>query len=81
MEQKKQMKTGRFLSEQDREAMKRERMQRYRRKRRRKALAMLALLAGNGLLVYMVARGQIAPCYGTGFAAAVSVYFGYQLGV
>ena len=81
MKHKNQMKTGRFLSEQDREALKRERMQRYRWKRRRKALAMLALLAGNGLLVYMVARGQIAPCYGTGFAAAVSVYFGYQLGV
>ena len=71
--------TGRFLSDKDRAALKREKQKRYHRRRQKKCFAILGLLTGNALLVYMIAGNHIDPCYGAGFAAAVSAYLGYRL--
>ena len=79
MEQRKKTVTGRFLTEQDRAAMKRERQMRLRRKRLRKMFSFLGLVGGNGLLIYMIMGNHIHPCYGAGFAAVTSAYLGYQM--
>ena len=79
MEHKTKTVTGRFLTEQDRAALKWERKNRFRQKRRRKILAFLGLIGGNGLLLYMISGSHIHPCYGAGFAAAVSAYLGYRM--
>ena len=79
MEQNTKPINGRFLSDRDRVALKREKQQRNRRRRQRKRLALLGILAANGLLVYMIAANRIHPCYGAGFAAVISAYLGYQL--
>ena len=79
MEQNNKHISGRFLTERDRVSLQRERKIRHRKKRQKKLLAFLAFLSGNGLLLYMIAGYRIDPCFGAGFAAAVSVYLGYQM--
>ena len=79
MEQNTKPIKGRFLSERDRAALKREKQQRHHRRRQRKLHAVLGILTANALLVYMIAGNRIHPCYGAGFAAVVSAYLGYQL--
>ena len=71
--------TGRFLSEQDRAELKRERKIRHRRKQQKRILAFLGLIAANALLMYMIKANHIHPCYGAGFAAAASACLGYQM--
>lgn len=79
MEKTSKYNTGRFLTEQDRVSLKRERQQRLRRKRQKKLLSGLILVMGNVLLLYMINSSRIDPCYGAGFAAASSAYLGYQM--
>lgn len=79
MEKTKQYAAGRFLTASDRAALKQERLQRIRRRKQKKLLSLVGLIAGNGLLQYMICGGSINPNYGALFCTLVSVYFGCQL--
>jgi hypothetical protein len=79
MEKTSKYNTGRYLTEQDRASLKRERQQRLRGKRKKKLLSGLILIMGNVLLLYMINSSRIDPCYGAGFAAVSSAYLGYQM--
>lgn len=50
-----------------------------RHKRSAQCLAMLLLLAWDGLLLYMIVERLIEPVYGAAFVAVVSVYLGMKL--
>lgn len=67
MKQEREKTNGRYLT------------RRYRETRVRKCLAVLVLLAWDGLLLYMIVDCLIEPVYGAAFVAVVSVYLGYQI--
>ena len=67
MEQERRKTNGRYLS------------RRYRGARYGKYLAVLVLLAWDGLLLYMIVDCLIEPVYGAAFVAVVSVYLGYKI--
>ena len=67
MEQERGNTNGRYLSRQ------------HRRTRYGKYLAVLVLLAWDGLLLYMIVDCLIEPVYGAAFVAVVSMYLGYKI--
>lgn len=70
---------GRFLTQQEREAMagRREAALRHRRWQRRLRIA--ALVAADGVLVYMILNLLVDTAYGTVFLVIVSFSIGYQM--
>ena len=70
---------GRFLTEQEREAIacRREAALRHRRWQRR--LRITALLAVDGVLVYMILNLLVDTAYGAVFLVIVSFSIGYQM--
>ena len=67
MEQEQRKTNGRYLS------------RRYWGTGRGKWLAVLVLLAWDGLLLYMIVDCLIELVYGAAFVAVVSVYLGYKI--
>ena len=70
---------GRFLTEREREAMagRREAALRHRRWQRRLRIA--ALVAADGVLVYMILNLLVDTTYGVVFLVIVSFTIGYQM--
>lgn len=71
--------TGRFLTEQEREAMERRRQSALRHRRWQRRLRITALLAADGVLVYMILNLLVDTTYGVAFLVIVSFTIGYQL--
>lgn len=71
--------TGRFLTQQDREAMAGRREAALRRRRRQRRLRITALLAADGVLVYMILNLLVDIAYGTVFLVIISVSVGYNM--
>lgn len=69
------MEAGKYLCRHDKKRQKREHMLRIRRKTR----LLLTLVAGNTVLVYLIAGGLLDGTWGAGLTAALSVSLGYQL--
>lgn len=70
---------GRFLTQCDREAMVSRRDAALRHRRWRRWLRITALLAADGVLVYMILNLLVDIAYGTVFLVIVSFSIGYNM--
>ena len=70
---------GRFLTEQEREAMASRREAALRHRRWQRRLRITALVAADGVLVYMILNLLVDTAYGTAFLVIVSFSIGYQM--
>ena len=73
------LQSGRFLTEQEREAMASRREAALRHRRWQRRLRITALLAADGVLVYMILNLLVDTAYGTVFLVIVSFSIGYQM--
>ena len=71
--------TGRFLRQQDREAIAGRREKALRHRRWKHRLRIAALLAADGVLVYMILNLLVDTAYGSVFLVIVSVSVGYNM--
>ena len=70
---------GRFLTEQEREAMASRREAALRHRRWQRRLRITALVAADGVLVYIILNLLVDTAYGTVFLVIVSFSIGYQM--
>ena len=70
---------GRFLTQRDREAMASRRDAALRHRRWQRRLRITALLAADGVLVYMILNLLVDIAYGTVFLVIVSFSIGYNM--
>ena len=70
---------GRFLTEQEREAMASRREAALRHRRWQRRLRIAALVAADGVLVYMILNLLVDTAYGVVFLVIVSFSIGYNM--
>lgn len=73
------LRSGRFLTEQEREAAINRRQSALRHRRWQRRLRITALLAADGVLVYMILNLLVDIAYGTMFLVIVSFSIGYNM--